>query len=242
MDDRIGPALREARIRQKQTLRGVALATGLSASLLSQVETGKSQPSVSTLYALVSHLGLSLDALLGLEVEARGAARDGAADAGRAPDSAPESASRPAGPVQRAADNPVLDMDNGVRWERLAVHEAQSVEPLLVTYQPGASSSADGGLMRHPGAEHAYLLDGELSLRFETETHVLRAGDSISFASDRPHLYVNHTTEPARGLWFVVGRTGTRPDAGRARERIAGPPAELLRLLADRQPVTGDEG
>ncbi|MGW4487810.1 cupin domain-containing protein [Amycolatopsis sp. NPDC004368] len=230
MDDRIGPALREARIRKKQTLRGVALATGLSASLLSQVETGKSQPSVSTLYALVSHLGLSLDELLGLDLADRRAAAETT--------ETPVFAEPHGAPVQRAADNPVLDMDNGVRWERLAVHDAQSVEPLLVTYRPGASSSADGGLMRHPGIEHAYLLDGELTVRFEAESHVLRAGDSISFRSDRPHLYVNHTTTNARGLWFVVGRAG----AGRARERIAGPPAELLRLLADRHPASGDEG
>ncbi|MFI5615139.1 cupin domain-containing protein [Amycolatopsis sp. NPDC051903] len=222
MDDRIGPALREARVRQKRTLRGVALATGLSASLLSQVETGKSQPSVSTLYTLVSHLGLSLDELLGLDV------------GGRAPASEPDVLETT---IQRAADNPVLDMDNGVRWERLAVDDPRSVEPLLVTYQPGASSSADGGLMRHPGREHAYLLAGELTLRFESADHVLRAGDSVSFRSDRPHLYVNHTSEPARGLWFVVGRTVS----GRARERIAGPPAELLRLLGGAHPVTGDE-
>lgn len=37
----------------------------VSASLLSQVETGKTQPSVSTLYALVNHLGDLLDALMG---------------------------------------------------------------------------------------------------------------------------------------------------------------------------------
>ncbi|MET7995814.1 cupin domain-containing protein [Amycolatopsis sp. NPDC005232] len=231
MDDRIGPALREARIRQKRTLRGVALATGLSASLLSQVETGKSQPSVSTLYTLVSHLGLSLDEVLGLEVAGRRAkAEPGSRPVVLEPDEA-------ATTIQRAADNPVLDMDNGVRWERLAIDGSRSVEPLLVAYEPGASSSVDGGLMRHPGREHAYLLDGELTLRFESDEHVLRAGDSFSFHSERPHLYVNHTDAPARGLWFVVGRTGS----GRALDWLAEPPAELIELLGHPLPATSDE-
>ena len=47
------------------SLRSVAQALGVSASLISQVETGKTQPSVSTLYAMANHLGVSLDELLG---------------------------------------------------------------------------------------------------------------------------------------------------------------------------------
>ncbi|MEV6912723.1 helix-turn-helix domain-containing protein [Amycolatopsis sp. NPDC051071] len=198
MDDRIGPALRKAREERKLSLRKVAAAAGVSASLLSQVETGRSQPSVSTLYALVSHLGISLDELLGL-------------GAGQAEPVTGETAKQPvprasSGVVQRAADNPVLEMANGVRWERLAIGGQTDVDALLVTYEPGAASSADRKLMRHSGTEYAYLLSGELTLLLDFDRHLLAAGDSLCFDSTRPHLYLNHGAEPARGVWFVSGR------------------------------------
>ncbi|WP_073848802.1 helix-turn-helix domain-containing protein [Amycolatopsis sp. CB00013] len=193
MEDRIGPALRQAREERKLSLRKVATAAGISASLLSQVETGRSQPSVSTLYALVSHLGISLDELLGI-----GAGTPAAQERPAAP--------TPSGVVQRAADNPVLEMANGVRWERLAIGGQTDVDALLVTYEPGAASSVDRKLMRHSGTEYAYLLSGELTLLLDFDRHLLAPGDSLCFDSTRPHMYLNHGTEPARGVWFVSGR------------------------------------
>ena len=61
----VGARLREARTLRRLSLRSLAQSLGVSASLISQVETGKTQPSVSTLYAMANHLGLSLDELLG---------------------------------------------------------------------------------------------------------------------------------------------------------------------------------
>ncbi|MFD5092746.1 helix-turn-helix domain-containing protein [Amycolatopsis thailandensis] len=199
MEDRIGPALRQAREERKLSLRKVATAAGISPSLLSQVETGRSQPSVSTLYALVSHLGISLDELLGIDVGQAGVP---------VVSESPERpvARTPPGVVQRAADNPVLEMANGVRWERLAIGGQADVDALLVTYAPGAASSVDRKLMRHSGIEHAYLLSGELTLLLDFDRHLLAPGDSLCFDSTRPHMYLNHGAEPARGVWFVSGR------------------------------------
>src|SRR4051812_47652056 len=56
--------IRSARRSNGLSLRELGRRTGVTASLLSQIENGKSDPSVSTLSALVSELGLSLDALL----------------------------------------------------------------------------------------------------------------------------------------------------------------------------------
>ena len=182
----IGERLRDARLRQGLSLRGLAKSLGVSPSLISQVETGKTQPSVSTLYAIVSQLGISLDELLGVVPVASPAAVQPS-------------------PVQRAADNPVLEMENGVRWERLAVGDG-TAEVLLVTYEPGASSSVEGRLMRHAGVEYACIIEGELTLQLEFDTHVVRAGDSLHFDSVRPHMFTNQGTTVARGLWFVVGR------------------------------------
>lgn len=165
------------------------------------METGKTQPSVSTLYALVNHLGVSFDDLLG-EAPVSPPAPSSPDAVGR--DQTRSDMSGTA--VQRGADNPVLEMENGVRWERLAAGAGSPVDPLLVTYDPGASSSVEGKLMRHSGIEYAYLLSGELTVHVEFDSYVVRAGDSLNFDSIRPHMYVNNGDVPAKGLWFVVGR------------------------------------
>jgi transcriptional regulator with XRE-family HTH domain len=194
--DDIGRRLREVRLERGLSLRSLAQTLGVSASLISQVETGKTQPSVSTLFAMVTQLGMSLDEFL---------SPDGAAGA------VPSAPAQPSGSsgssiVQRGADNPVLEMENGVRWERLAVGPGRPADVLLVTYAPGASSSVEGKLMRHAGFEYAYMLEGELTLQVEFDTYVLRAGDSLQFDSIRPHMFSNNSTGVARGVWFVVGR------------------------------------
>ncbi len=185
------------------SLRTVAAAIGVSASLISQVETGKTRPSVSTLYALVNFLGVSFDDLVG-DATPGGAVPPRAAPRLASASDGPQAATRTT--VQHGADNPVLEMQNGVRWERLATGTGGPVDPLLVTYEPGASSSIEGKMMRHTGTEYAYLLSGELTVHVDFDTFVIQAGDSLNFDSVRPHMYVNNGSVPARGLWFVVGR------------------------------------
>lgn len=182
-DGELGTRLREARQERGLSLRAVAGRAGVSASLLSQVENGKTQPSVSTLYSIVSNLDISIDELLGNKPRAS-AVTDGV--------------------VQRRGDTPRIQMQHGVVWERLAVGGFIGVDPLLTTYAPGGSSSVNGSFMRHAGVEYGYLIEGELTLRLEFDTIPLHAGDSLCFDSTRPHLYVNESDNQARGLWFVV--------------------------------------
>jgi transcriptional regulator with XRE-family HTH domain len=188
----LGAELRRVREARKLSLRALAGSVGVSASLLSQVENGKTQPSVSTLYALVTHLGISLDALL---------------TAGSDSPTATSSDHRASGGVvQRHAENPLIEMENGVTWERLAIGDSSVADPLIVTYAPGASSAIDGRMMRHAGLEYGYLLSGRLTLKLDFEVYDLDPGDSFCFDSGRPHLYVNGSDTAARGVWFVIGR------------------------------------
>ena len=57
----IGTRLREERDRVQISQRELARRIGLSASMISQIESGMSKPSVSTLYAIVTELGVSVD-------------------------------------------------------------------------------------------------------------------------------------------------------------------------------------
>lgn len=217
MNAELGRRIRQARLAQGLSLRATAAHASVSPSLLSQVETGKVQPSVSTLYAIVTFLDLSVDDLLDNKPT-------------------PGSRGKPQGgePVQHGADAPVIVMENGVTWQRLAVMEAAGgVAGVLATYQPGGASSVDESHMRHEGVEYGYLIEGELTLKLDFETYVLRAGDSLCFDSRRPHFYINRTDSVAKGVWYVVGGVGAAHDPGEVRTAV-----DVLDAMS-RMPVNG---
>jgi transcriptional regulator with XRE-family HTH domain len=56
MTEGLGAKLREVRTAKGMSLRSLAQALGVSASLISQVEIGKTQPSVSTLFLSLIHI------------------------------------------------------------------------------------------------------------------------------------------------------------------------------------------
>jgi transcriptional regulator with XRE-family HTH domain len=226
-----GPQLRAIRMARKLSLRSVAAAVGVSPSLLSQVETGKTNPSVSTLYALVAHLGVPIEDLIGanspnqLTPPARGHLST-VGDRSSA--------------IQRRDDAPTIEMENGVTWERLAVGSFGQVDPLITTYAPGGSSSVEGRMMRHTGIEYGYIIEGELTLKLEFDTFVLNRGDSMCFDSLRPHMYINHTAAVTRGLWFVVGHERPQTSAPEAADGGNGAADRPLRSAVDILAVMGD--
>jgi transcriptional regulator with XRE-family HTH domain len=209
----VGERIRAERARQGMSLRALAREVGVSASMISQIETGRSRPSVSTLYALTSALGLSLHDVFSSAEEQADATPDPAAQAllggaRGAPTTLLEAlgAARGVrlGPLVRPADRQLLTLDSGVTWERLGELPPLQVDFLLITYAPGGTSSSTGDLMRHSGWEYGYLLRGELTLTLGFEEMRVVAGDAVSFDSTTPHRYRNDGTAPAVGIWFVI--------------------------------------
>ena len=92
----MGERLREAR-QAAGLLRVLADRLGVSPSLISQIETGRANPSVSTLYAIAAELDVSLDELLFNDRRPPETAAGRRRQAGRRP------ARCPGAPVQRAA-------------------------------------------------------------------------------------------------------------------------------------------
>jgi transcriptional regulator with XRE-family HTH domain len=199
-DGGVGQELRARRTAKGLSLRALARELDISPSALSQIETGKSRPSVSTLYAIVSALGISLDELFG------GVPRPAA-------EVAPGAAAAPSSPgagelVQRAAGRSAIQLETGVRWERLTPAHDAAADFLYVVYEPGGSSSANDEFIRHAGREYGLVLSGVLEVAVGFETHRLGPGDSISFDSTTPHRLRNTGSVPAEGVWFVTGRGG----------------------------------
>jgi transcriptional regulator with XRE-family HTH domain len=194
--------LRAEREARGLSLRELARRLQISASALSQIETDRSRPSVRTLYAIVSELGMSLDGLFAAGAPEPRAAVDG--DGGA---SAPETARADGGgPVQRADSRKGLELESGVRWERLTPVPDPDVDFLYLEYEVGGTSSAGGGLIRHSGTEYGLVLRGTLTITVGFEDHELGPGDSISFDSTVPHRLANGGDEPVHAVWFVVGR------------------------------------
>ena len=195
----IGGRIRAERASRGISLRSLARSVGLSPSLISQIETGKCQPSVSTLYAITTVLGISVQDVFGESGPASGPA-SGHVASGQ---------SRPAVPgLTEPGRREILELDSGVTWERLGHAPGSQVDFLLVSYAPGGCSSPAGHLMQHPGTEYGYLLRGELVVTLGSRSHRLTPGDSVTFTSATPHSYRNEGTAVAVGVWFVVSPDG----------------------------------
>ena len=210
----IGDHLREVRLGRGLSLRALAGRVGVSPSLISQVETGRARPSVRTLYAIVSELGISMDELLFPDA-ARAAAAVGdpalatasSGGAGDAPPAVPPFEIRlPDEPVQRSGDRKVIRLASGVTWERLTTESIPNVDFLYVTYEVGGASSPEHEFQRHSGQEWGYVLGGSLGVTIGFDDVVLGPGDAIAFDSTTPHRLFNAGTEPVHGVWFVLGR------------------------------------
>src|SRR5436853_5734738 len=101
---KIGARLREERERRGVSLRELARRVGVSPSLVSQIELDRVNPSVSTLYALVTELGMTMSDVFG-----------------DAPQPAPRAIRDPDGSddglLTRPGRRRVINLESGVRWE-----------------------------------------------------------------------------------------------------------------------------
>ena len=207
----LGHRLRVAREKKNIGLRELARRLGVSPSLISQIETGKTEPSINTLFAMVSELELSVNEIV--FATERNAARQqrelsGRTDAAASPRPAgrPDRAAVPGSPVQRSTNRTAISLESGVSWQRLTSQPDHNVDFLYLSYPPGSESTAPHSLMRHNGTEYGYILSGTLEVSLGFDTYTLGPGDSISFDCTQPHRFATAGDETVEAVWFVVGR------------------------------------
>jgi transcriptional regulator with XRE-family HTH domain len=204
---KVGGRLRQERERRGISLRELARRVGVSPSLVSQIELDRVNPSVSTLYALVTELGMTMGEVFG------DGPRPGV----------------PVVPVQRDTDGIVADADtrrvinlaSGVRWERLTPHNDPDVEFLYVVYPIGAESCPADALVTHGGREYGYVSSGTLGVRVGFDEYELGPGASIAFDSSSPHRLWAVGDEPVHAIWVVLGRVA---DPRSTQQPTASPP------------------
>lgn len=199
----IGEHLRARRHELGLSLRGLADRLGVSPSLISQIERGRANPSVSTLYQLVGELDVSLDELL--FEDRRG----------------PAAADLAGGPIQRATERHRIRLASGVIWERLTTLSEPGIEFLYVIYEVGGASSPEDAFQRHNGHEWGHVLSGTLQVTVGFRQYLLEAGDSLSLDSTTPHRLANVGDTPVHAIWFVMGRDAhdsAQHDSGAARD------------------------
>lgn len=186
------------------SLRDVAKVASVSASLLSQIESGKVNPSVASLSKIAAALQLPINVFFSQgeiinveEPHGQTAALAEPRRVGKYKSSSPPSA--PPDPVVRQGIRQVIDLTGDVRWERLTRVAEPDIEFVEIIFEAGASTGST--MLFHPGREFGYVLEGEAQLDLGFEQYLLRVGDSVAFDATLPHRLTNVGQAPLRILW-----------------------------------------
>ena len=184
----IGTKLRQLRLRKKIALVDLGKHTGLSASMLSQLENGKLIPTLPTLARIATVFDVGLEHFFSDKRTRRTFSIVRATERQRFPD---------------LQDSPVP----GFFFEVLAFGVTEkSIGAYLAEFPP-----IEPKVLRthqHEGAEFIHVLQGVLGLNYQSEDHLLYAGDSVYFDASEAHSYCGQSDEPARA---IVVTTVQRP-------------------------------
>lgn len=176
--DRLATSLREARKARGLSLDAVAKLSGVSRSMVSQIERGESSPTVATLWNLTQALQVDFAGLL-------------------------EGRPTPGIEVTRAAAAPVMQRAAGVRIRILSPAETVGQHEVYeIGFAAGAVLASDP---HSPGCrEHLTVLEGQINLRSGEDADHLGPGDVARYAADRPHE-IAALSAPARVILIVQG-------------------------------------
>jgi transcriptional regulator with XRE-family HTH domain len=173
----IGAQLRELRIKRDLSLRALAAEAGVSATLLSQVERGVTEPSLATLRRLAGVFGESVASLF-------------------------EDRAAPAVWVSRPGERSMLRGPRGqVGYERLTPGNGQ-LEVLRGVLEPGEATSAEP--WSHPSLECAFVVSGTLIAEIDGAPRTVLAGEAITFDSRQPHRYLNSSEDRVEFIVSVI--------------------------------------
>lgn len=168
----IAARVRAIRTQRQLTLDAAAALTGVSRSMLAQIEKGEVNPTISVLWKIANGYKVSFTSLMESE--------------------------RPPVSVVRAADGTPLTEDGGLylNYPIFPFDEERLFETYRIVIRPGGALSAQPHLQ---GAEESItVFAGAVEITVEEQTVSLSTGDSIRFRADVPHAYRNPGQEEAQ--------------------------------------------
>lgn len=179
----VGINIKRLRDEKGITLRELAKTLKVSASFLSQIETGKAAPSLSTLKNISDSLQTTVGALIG-ETD--------------------KPSDNPV--IKEGQRKSVKDIGKGVRMYLLTSPDSnKQMEPLLFKLEKGASSG--DSMYKHFGQEFVLVIKGSLEVVLNETRYVLETGDSMYFNSSVPHFFKNLQNGTTEALWVVTPPT-----------------------------------
>ncbi len=176
-EKRLGERIRQLRLKKSMGLVELGRHTGLSASFLSQLETGRVVPTLRNLARIA--LVFSRDLNYFFEPEPKTLFR-----------------------IQRGKDRIRLPQsgtdDPSYYFESLGyLVPDRQLDPYFAEFLPNVKPRR---AHQHPGCEFLYVLEGEMEIIHGDSRHRLDAGDAVYFDANTAHSYANATDRPAKAL------------------------------------------
>lgn len=182
----LGERVRKLRNERNLTIAQLAERAELSSGLISQIERGRSNPSVRTLQRLRSALGVNLWAFL--QPSESHATNDSTTSG------APYF-------IRRKADRlKIVRGKSRISEELLSPRSDDQMRFMMITIPPGIES---GDMLIGQGRKGGCVFSGRARLTVDGETGELEQGDAFQFPADVPHKIANPYDEPVVLIWIM---------------------------------------
>ena len=159
----IGANVKAARERRKLTLDAAALLTGVSRSMLAQIEKGDVNPTISVLWKIANGYKVSFTSLT------------------EAPEHSPL--------LLRASEPLAADGGRYFNYPSFPFQEERHFETYRICVRPGGSLDAQPHMAGTE--EYVTVFSGEVEISAGDERFTLATGDSLRFRADTEHSYKN---------------------------------------------------
>jgi len=171
----VGTNLKNIRQERNISLQEISNNCNVTKSFLSQVEKGKSMPSLSTLKSISEYLNITIGSLLGEERVKLN-------------------------PVVKMKQRKKIEYSNGITMFLLTSPDPnKQMEPLLFELNPEANTGTRK--YKHFGQEFVLVIRGILEITLNDQKYILKKGDSIYFNSFLPHSFKNIDKEVTEAIW-----------------------------------------
>ena len=172
----VGARIAKIRKDKKLTLKDVSIMSGVTTSLISQIENNKANPSLTTLMALAKACDVNVVSFFSEDTPSE------------------------QGIVLRSSERTLFHKGVNADYYLLTTELHDDMEFLYCVYEKDGCSSLEQEAHAH-GHEAGFVLSGKLKVEIEDEIYILNPGDSISFDSTRKHRIVNMIDGQTLAVW-----------------------------------------